>query len=160
MLCHLFSHQLDKAPPLSPTAAWLAGQIRTGPQFHLQSFGLAYKSLDTQACITTSKMIHGRLNTGQQRQRIHPGSLAACPHCGRSKETQDHAHRYAALKVSALSGLHRTCGLDQRSWQKEVAPLHGRFCTCISWSGYMEQKIQGSTFPSVKRGFRYSYTQQ
>jgi hypothetical protein len=57
----------------------------------MQGLGIAFKSLDTSSRHFTSKMLHGWLNTGHQRQKItkDPNS-SQCPCCQAPDETFEH----------------------------------------------------------------------
>ena len=57
----------------------------------MQGLGLAFKSLDTPSRHFTSKMLHGWLNTGHQREKITKDpSSSHCPCCNSPDETFEH----------------------------------------------------------------------
>jgi hypothetical protein len=67
-----------------------------------EGIGLAFRMLDVQSRLTTSKMLHGWQNTGHQRVKIHPGASSQCPHCLALDETQEHVLRCSAQGVAAV----------------------------------------------------------
>jgi hypothetical protein len=68
---------------------WKSNQVWNNVD--MQSLGLAFKSLNTPSRHFTSKMIHGWLNTGHQRQKITKDPLSSlCPCCHAADETFEH----------------------------------------------------------------------
>jgi hypothetical protein len=67
---------------------WSKDQVWNSIDF--ESFGGAYKSIAPTKQPNISKLIHGWLNTGAQRAKIHKQSSSSCPQCGYVPEDQDH----------------------------------------------------------------------
>jgi hypothetical protein len=111
----------------------------------MQGLGLAFKSLDTPSRHFTSKMLHGWLNTGHQREKITKDPLSSlCPCCQHPDETFEHilqctapsagkARVSAQTKLSSLSSketwIHHlegpTSGALQlaKVWRQDATPM-------------------------------------
>ena len=89
-----------------------------------ESIGISYKSLSLSKRYQISKLLHGWMNTGVQRQKIHPNSKPECPLCNNGQEDQDHILQcpdYRAKKlryteqVKLRSSIVTKCG-GSRTW--------------------------------------------
>jgi hypothetical protein len=93
----------------------------------MQGLGLAFKSLDTPSRHFISKMLHGWLNTGHQRQKItkDPNS-SHCPCCQAPNETFEHILRCSApMVVKAREKSHKPlCTLARKSFSVTLKVLH------------------------------------
>jgi hypothetical protein len=66
----------------------------------MNGLGISFKSLDTPSRHFISKMLHGWLNTGHQRQKITKDPLSSlCPCCHAPDETYEHILRCPAANA-------------------------------------------------------------
>jgi hypothetical protein len=93
----------------------------------MQGLGIAFKSLDTPSRHFISKMLHGWLNTGYQRQKItkDPNSCM-CPCCQAPTETFEHILRCnAPLVVTAREKAQKTLSsLTRKSFSITLKVLY------------------------------------
>ena len=80
----------------------------------MQGLGISFKSLDTPLQHFTTKMLHGWLNTGHQREKLTKDSL--CPCCQAPDETFEHILRCKseASETARKAALQTISKLDKR----------------------------------------------
>jgi len=83
----------------------------------MQGLGISFKSLDTPSRHFTTKMLHGWLNTGHQREKLTKDPLSSlCPCCQAPDETFEHILRCnsEASETARKAALLTISKLDKR----------------------------------------------
>ena len=70
------------------TKGWQSDSVWCSIDF--EAFGGAYKTLSTSARTNICKLVHGWMNTGEQRAKLNPSASSCCPRCGEVSENQEH----------------------------------------------------------------------
>ena len=118
--------------------AWRSDKV--WENIDMQGLGLAFKSLDTPSRHFTSKMLHGWLNTGHQREKITKDpSSSLCPCCKLPDETFEHILRCKApsAEKARVSAQTKLSSLSKKLGSTTWKVLHQALCNWLKHGNKM-----------------------
>ena len=107
------------------------------------SIGAAYNNTAIRNRFQISKLMHGWLNTGQQRGKIEKGASTKCPSCGEINETQEHILR---CRCGSINGVRYNALVKLRA---HISTTKGSSNTWAILHSAYSQWMNGKEVPTI-----------